>query len=78
MFVLAVTGGVACGKSLFADVFAGLAENNIERFDCDHSVHALLMEPDILAEIRSRFGSGVFDNDGALDRHHMREAGVCF
>ena len=73
MFVLAVTGGVASGKSLFADVFEELAGENIARFDCDHSVHSLLQEPIIMAEIKNRYGSEVFDDDGALNRSRLRE-----
>jgi dephospho-CoA kinase len=73
MFVIAVTGGVASGKSLFANVFSELAGDDAERFDCDQSVHSLLAEPKILTEIKSRYGSEVFDDDGSLNRHLLRE-----
>ncbi len=73
MFVLAVTGGVASGKSLFAEVFAELTGGASERFDCDGAVHSLLAEPDILDEIRKYFGSEVFDEGGELNRGLLRD-----
>jgi len=73
MFVIAVTGGVASGKSVFIEAFTRLAEGQVECFDCDQAVHALLTEPEILMEIRNRFGSEVFDDEGKLDRERMRK-----
>ncbi len=77
MFVLAVTGGVASGKSLFSDLFVDLAglgsASAVERFDCDRCVHALLKDSEVLLELKELFGLGVFDSDGNLDRGVMRE-----
>ncbi|MFK5923476.1 MAG: dephospho-CoA kinase [Verrucomicrobiota bacterium] len=77
MFVLAVTGGVASGKSLFSDLFVDLASvgsaSAIERFDCDRCVHSLLKDPEILLDLKEIFGQGVFGSDGNLDRAAMRE-----
>lgn len=73
MFVLAVTGGVASGKSLFTEVFAELAGGAVERFDCDHAVHSLLADPGILLELEKRFGADVFDSEGDLNRVHLRD-----
>ncbi len=73
MFVLAVTGGVGSGKSLFASLFAGLAKGDVEGFDCDRSVHSLLQTPEIHEELRSRFGSEIFDDKGILARQRLGE-----
>lgn len=73
MFVLAVTGGVASGKSLFASLFAGLVKDEVERFDCDHTVHVLLEKPEIHEELRRRFGNELFDDKGVLSRSRLGE-----
>ncbi len=75
MFVVAVTGGVASGKSLFSDMFISLVrdKDNIESFDCDRSVHSLLVEPEVLEELGRIFGAGVFDDEGSLNRRHLGE-----
>jgi len=73
MYVLAVTGGVASGKSLFVNVFSELAKGKVERFDCDDSVGGLLKDPEILTELRRYFGNEIFSNEGELNRHHLRE-----
>lgn len=73
MYVLAVTGGVACGKSLFVNAFRELAKGKAERFDCDESVDSLLKSSEILTELRSEFGNELFNDDGELNRQHLRE-----
>lgn len=71
MFVIAVSGGVASGKSLFANAFVNLAKGGAERFDCDEAVHALLTETSVQAAIRDRFGGEIFDDGGMLDRRAL-------
>ncbi len=73
MFVLAVTGGVASGKSLFTEVFAELARGSAEIFDCDRSVHSLLADGEILSLLRKRFGAEIFDQDESLNRARLRD-----
>jgi len=73
MFVIAVSGGVASGKSLFANAFADLVKDRGGRFDCDEAVHALLTETSVQAAIRDRFGNEVFDDGGLLDRRLLGE-----
>jgi len=62
----ALTGGIACGKSLFAKF---LAELGVRFLDADDVVHEL-EAPDGAAvpAIRARFGTGILTPDGAVDR----------
>ncbi len=71
--MIAVSGGVASGKSLFANAFVDLAKNGTGHFDCDEAVHALLTEAGVQAAIRERFGGEVFDDGGQLDRRALGE-----
>lgn len=70
-FTVALTGGVASGKSAVAERFAALG---IEVVDAD-AVARELVEPGqpALAEIADAFGAGMLDANGALDRRAMRE-----
>ena len=69
-FVVAVTGGVASGKSAVTDAFAA---RGIFIADADVAARAVVApgQP-ALAEIVARFGSGCLDADGRLDRAGMR------
>lgn len=69
MFLVALTGGIAAGKSSVAAEFARLGARVI---DAD-AVAREVVEPGMpaLAEIRSAFGSGVLGADGALDRAQL-------
>lgn len=69
-FVVAVTGGVASGKSAATDAFAA---RGIVIADADVAARAVVApgEP-ALAEIVARFGAGCLDADGGLDRAAMR------
>lgn len=77
MKVIAVSGGVACGKSGFTRGFAERAgEGRIGVINCDEIVAELYREPEVLAELdvegRSR-GHELLDATGALDRRRLRE-----
>jgi len=63
---VAITGGIACGKSLFASF---LTEAGCEILDAD-DVARRLQAPGgaALAPIRAAFGGAVFDAEGCLDR----------
>ena len=71
MFSIALTGGIATGKSTFARTFRALAPGTVF-FDCDACVHALMTEEDVKQEIVSAFGP-VQAADGSLDRSRLRE-----
>ena len=62
----AITGGIACGKSAFANF---LADAGCEILDADVLVHALQAPGGAaLPLIRAEFGGAVFTPGGALDR----------
>ena len=69
-FSVGLTGGIGCGKTTVADMFAELGASVI---DTDAIAHALTAPhgaamPALLAE----FGAGFATADGALDRAKMR------
>lgn len=68
---IALTGGIASGKSTVADLFA---EHGIPIIDTD-TIARELVQPGkpALDEIRFAFGDDVFDSEGRLDRESMRE-----
>ncbi len=63
---IALTGGIASGKSLAGDY---LKSRGIPVIDADDVVHGLLREDAALkASILETFGSAVFDESGAVNR----------
>ena len=72
MLTLALTGGIATGKSTFARLFLELAPRTAF-FDCDASVQQLLTKPEIIAGIAAAFGADLVRTDGTLDRSRLRE-----
>jgi dephospho-CoA kinase len=68
--VVAVTGGVASGKSAATDAFAA---RGIVVADADVAArHVVEPGEPALAEIVARFGAGSLDTEGRLDRAAMR------
>jgi dephospho-CoA kinase len=70
-FVVAVTGGIASGKSAVCALFA---RAGIAIADSDAIAHAIVApgEP-ALAQIAAEFGADALRADGSLDRARMRE-----
>ena len=69
-FVVALTGGVAAGKSAAAVRFAA---HGIEVLDADRAARDVVAPGSAgLAALVDAFGAGVLDADGALDRPAMR------
>ena len=70
-FRVALTGGIASGKSTVANLFAELG---VPLIDTD-VIAREVVEPGrpALAAIVAAFGPGVLDAQGCLDRRHMRE-----
>jgi dephospho-CoA kinase len=65
-FRIGVTGNIACGKSLVTSI---LAELGAETIDADKVAHELMCPgSDILNGIAERFGAGVLNEDGSLNR----------
>ena len=69
-FVVAVTGGIASGKSAVTALFAA---RGVHVADADAIAHAIVApgEP-ALAEIVARFGAGILDSEGRLERARLR------
>ena len=71
MFTVALTGGVASGKSTVERLFAS---RGIEIVDADHVAREVVAAgPAGLADIVEIFGTDVLSADGSLDRRAMRE-----
>jgi dephospho-CoA kinase len=70
-FTVGLTGGIGCGKSSAARMFA---ERGILVVDTDAIAHQLTT-PDgpALAAIRRQFGPDIFASDGSLDRTQLRK-----
>ena len=70
MLVIGLTGGIGSGKTAASDY---LASKGINVVDADLAAR-LVVEPGqpALDAIRQRFGDGVIQNDGTLDRRALR------
>ncbi len=68
---IAITGGIACGKSSVGDL---LVRRGVPVCDADAVAHAFL-EPGtgIHREVRAAFGDGILAPDGAIDRRLLGE-----
>jgi transcription termination factor Rho len=72
MQVMALTGGIASGKSTVCRLL-GECLPSLVIFDCDAAVHRLLeTDPDVAAIISSSFGEEALDAHGRIDRHFLR------
>jgi len=70
-FVVGVTGRIACGKST---VLRALAELGAATFDADAVYHDLIAPgAPLWRSLRDRFGAGIVDADGAIDRRALGE-----
>jgi len=68
---LALTGGIACGKSLVAKFFRELG---VQTLDADDVVHELEAPGGAaVPAIASRFGQAVLSPDGGIDRSKLAE-----
>lgn len=69
-YIVGLTGGIGCGKSAVADLFARLGAAVV---DTDAIAHELTAPGGAgIAPIREAFGAGLIAADGALDRAAMR------
>ena len=72
MQVMALTGGIASGKSTVCRLFRE-AVPSIVIFDCDASVrHLLEDDPEVNGIIRETFGDKALDAQGRVDRNFLR------
>lgn len=65
-----VTGGIASGKSALCRSFA-TERDEWEIFDADQAVHGLLTTAQIKLRIADRFGVGILDAGGEIDRRML-------
>jgi len=66
MVRIAITGGIACGKSLVASF---LAEEGVPVREADELAHELMVTgTPVFEEIVKAFGGGILGDDGAIDR----------
>ncbi len=72
MFTIALTGGIATGKTAFARAFRELTEG-VAFFDCDAQVQELLEETEVIEAVDAALGGGFCGPDGGLDRGRLRE-----
>ena len=72
MYKIVITGGIACGKSLFSDF---LRDQGVEILDCDEVVHDL-EAPDgaAVSPIAGKFGREMIKDDGSVDRLKLGNA----
>ena len=72
MQVMALTGGIASGKSTVCRLL-GEWLPSIVIFDCDAAVHRMLeSDPEVAAIITNSFGDQALDSHGRIDRHFLR------
>ena len=69
--LIALTGGIASGKSAVAEEFAKLGVPVLDTDQIARDVVAPGMSA--LGQLVAEFGSEILDADGRLDRSHMRE-----
>ena len=70
-FTVGLTGGIASGKSVVADLFA---RRGVAVIDTDEIAHELTRPGgEAIAAIRMAFGASSIGADGALDRDGMRK-----
>ena len=68
MYVLGIVGGVASGKSAVAQ---SLARRGAAVLDVDHVGHGVLLEPEVIAAFRQRWGDAVIDAAGQVVRREV-------
>lgn len=71
MLKVGLTGGIGCGKSTVAKIFADL---NVPVLDADEIAHRLVEKGQpTLAQIQQVFGKAILNPDGSLNRKKLRE-----
>jgi dephospho-CoA kinase len=69
--IVGLTGGMGCGKSTVAALFAELG---FRRLDADQVVRDVLLPgAEVTAAVRAKFGAGVLDGAGRIDRGKLGE-----
>ena len=70
--IIGLTGGMGCGKTTAAAIFAG---HGFVRLDADQVVRdELLVDPEVVAALQTKFGAGVLTPEGRVDRAWLAQA----
>lgn len=69
---LALTGGIATGKSSFSRLLREMLPE-LAFFDCDACVHELLTNPEVARMIQLSLGVDLTGSEGQLDKSQLRE-----
>lgn len=69
MFTVALTGGIASGKSTVARCFSELG---VEVIDTDQIARKLIDTPEVLSQVVDYFGPSILTKDKQLDRSYLR------
>jgi dephospho-CoA kinase len=71
MLKVGLTGGIGCGKSTVAKIFADL---NVPVLDADEIAHRLVEKGQpALSQIQQTFGPSILNPDGSLNRTKLKE-----
>ncbi|HMC12566.1 MAG TPA: dephospho-CoA kinase [Pirellulaceae bacterium] len=65
MLILGLVGGIASGKSVVANY---LRDMGAVVLDADKAGHAVLREPEVIAELKKRWGDAILDPAGQISR----------
>ncbi len=69
MIRIAITGGIACGKSLVGEMFS---EAGVSICDADYLAHSLMVPgTDVYNGIIEAFGKGIIADNGSIDRQKL-------
>ena len=72
MRVMALTGGIASGKSTVCRLLRDCL-NSVVIFDSDAAVRRMLeVDPEVIAVVTESFGPPALDSQGRIDRHFLR------
>ena len=71
MLKIGLTGGIAAGKSVVGKMFAAAGAHVIQADEISHQ----LMQPGeaVYREVVARFGAGILDSDGKVNRARLAE-----
>ncbi len=70
--ILALTGGIATGKSTCGRILR-ILDPSIEIFDCDQSARKFLKSPRVIQKIIQIFGKAIVNAQGQLMRESLRQ-----
>ena len=71
MKLIAITGGIGCGKSVVARMVKIMG---YEVYDCDSRAKALMInDPEVKKQLIMAFGEQTYLDDGTLNRQHLSD-----